>query len=310
MIREVTSYELIVVHEVMDDPPPEQAAHNALTVTVQMIPRPVRRFPVAPAAQVTLSSRMPLDYLLVNSVRELVADTGAQRPEGQEKSSTHQERHGQDDSSSSSAARRRVAAAGARVRHLLGNKVAMASTTFYEVEKILKRRIKNGRVQYFLKWKGFPDSDNSWEPASNVTEDLVNEFEKTNGPTSSSRKKSPNRSITLSPPIRKPVSRRTTSAPLVSSFTPLVSETSDEVKEEAGLSETATDEEIRFAEEVYREMHPDKVTGAVVLRHKLFLRTKWTDGTEDLVPAKFANHLFPDHVIAFYQANICLHDLK
>lgn len=171
-----------------------------------------------------------------------------------------------------------------------------------------------GRVQYFLKWKGFPDTDNSWEPASNVTEDLVKEFEKTypaattTSRTSSTRKRSPNRtSVTLSPPIRKPVCRRTTSAPLTAS-----QETAGDVgvKDEDCLSEQVTDEELQFAAQVYSDVIADRVIGGIILSNKLFLRTKWTDGSEDLVPAKFANRLFPDKVIAFYESHIHLHDLK
>jgi hypothetical protein len=190
------------------------------------------------------------------------------------------------------------------------------SSPYFEVEKILKRRIKNGKIQYFLKWKGFPESDNSWEPASNVTPDLIREFERTNGIHASagkaaagSRKRSPNSAVELSPPIRKPVCRRTTSAPLVPEQ-PVATVSDTSVKEEAGLSETATDEEMLVAQDVYRGLEPEKVTGAVVLRQKLFIRTKWTDGGEDLVPAKFANRLFPALVIEFYQSHISLHPLK
>jgi hypothetical protein len=48
----------------------------------------------------------------------------------------------------------------------------------FEVEMILKKKIKNGTVQYNVKWKGFPDSDNTWEPAEDLTcYDLISRFE-------------------------------------------------------------------------------------------------------------------------------------
>ena len=38
----------------------------------------------------------------------------------------------------------------------------------FEVEKILKTRIKNRKKEYFIKWKGYPSSMNSWIPAKNL----------------------------------------------------------------------------------------------------------------------------------------------
>merc|ERR1712062_138953 len=41
----------------------------------------------------------------------------------------------------------------------------------YEVEKILASRVLLDGKKYLVKWKGWPDDQNSWEPADNVEAD-------------------------------------------------------------------------------------------------------------------------------------------
>ena len=48
----------------------------------------------------------------------------------------------------------------------------------YEVEALLAHRKFRGRLQYLVKWKGYDNSENTWEPESNLThmEDLLSEY--------------------------------------------------------------------------------------------------------------------------------------
>ena len=49
----------------------------------------------------------------------------------------------------------------------------------FTVENICDERIENGKTEYYLKWKGFPESENTWEPAENVdAADMVAAFRK------------------------------------------------------------------------------------------------------------------------------------
>jgi len=38
----------------------------------------------------------------------------------------------------------------------------------YEIEKVLDSKISRRKLLYFVKWKGYPTSENSWEPIENL----------------------------------------------------------------------------------------------------------------------------------------------
>ena len=38
----------------------------------------------------------------------------------------------------------------------------------YDVEKVLQTRSRNGKVEYYVKWKGYPDKFNSWTDSCSV----------------------------------------------------------------------------------------------------------------------------------------------
>jgi hypothetical protein len=49
----------------------------------------------------------------------------------------------------------------------------------FEVEKILACRLNRGHKEYLVKWKGYGDFENSWEPIGNLdrAKERVREFE-------------------------------------------------------------------------------------------------------------------------------------
>lgn len=43
-----------------------------------------------------------------------------------------------------------------------------AEAVEYEVERVLAKRVVRGRDQYLVKWRGYGDFENSWEPVGNL----------------------------------------------------------------------------------------------------------------------------------------------
>ncbi|KAK6919826.1 Chromo domain [Dillenia turbinata] len=50
---------------------------------------------------------------------------------------------------------------------------------FFEVEAIRRRRVRKGELQYLIKWRGWPEAANTWEPLENLLTcmDVVDAFE-------------------------------------------------------------------------------------------------------------------------------------
>lgn len=55
----------------------------------------------------------------------------------------------------------------------------MNDSNLYEVENILKKRTIKGKKEYLIKWKGYPESESTWEPLSHLKyiNYMIKEFE-------------------------------------------------------------------------------------------------------------------------------------
>ena len=53
-------------------------------------------------------------------------------------------------------------------------------TNNFEVERVVEKRFdSNGKSNYLIKWKGYDEKDNTWEPRDNLDcNDLIDEFER------------------------------------------------------------------------------------------------------------------------------------
>uniref|UniRef100_A0A3Q2GIB2 Chromobox homolog 1b (HP1 beta homolog Drosophila) n=1 Tax=Cyprinodon variegatus TaxID=28743 RepID=A0A3Q2GIB2_CYPVA len=141
----------------------------------------------------------------------------------------------------------------------------------YVVEKVLNRRVVKGRVEYLLKWKGFSNEDNTWEPEENLDcPDLIAEYLQKQKSAHEGKRKAAGDSE------------------------------GDESK-----SKKKKDDKLRgFA----RGLEPERIIGATDSTGELMFLMKWKHSDEaDLVPAKEANVKCPQVVISFYEERLTWH---
>lgn len=155
----------------------------------------------------------------------------------------------------------------------------------YEVEKCVDKRIVKGKTQYLIKWKGFDDTDNTWEPIENLEcSELISEYEETlkkkNG------KESKEKEVTKEEKKRK---------------------ISTEKTETQTLKKPKTTHEVK-ARGFARKLKPEKIIGATDSGGSLTFLMKWEGSDEaDLVPSDEANIKCPQIVIKFYEERLTWH---
>ncbi|CAL8319778.1 unnamed protein product [Merluccius merluccius] len=169
----------------------------------------------------------------------------------------------------------------------------------YVVEKVLDRRVVKGRVEFFLKWKGYSEKHNTWEPEKNLDcPELISEFMKT-------YKKSSSTSAGSTP------SSASKSCSSVSRSKDTGSSKKKHSDDEEGGSKPKKkkEDEVLVARGFERGLEPEKIIGATDSCGDLMFLMKWKDSDEaDLVLAKEANHKCPQIVIAFYEERLTWHE--
>ncbi|CAF4180897.1 unnamed protein product, partial [Rotaria sp. Silwood2] len=146
------------------------------------------------------------------------------------------------------------------------------------VEKILDRKVVNGEVYYFLKWKGFDDTENTWEPEMNLDcPELIADYHKR---------------------AKKPLETNEITTMKESNKRPIRNSIDQQESIIDSSKKTKQTDEFGYG----RGLEIEKILGATDVYGELMFLIKWqaTDKPE-LVPARIANVKSPQHVIRFYE---------
>nr|ACO11832.1 Chromobox protein homolog 1 [Lepeophtheirus salmonis] len=178
----------------------------------------------------------------------------------------------------------------------------------YSVEKVLDKRVgKNGKVEYLLKWKGYGDEDNTWEPKENLDcEDLIETFEKNRRMKKEAEKsKSGGNNSSSSGGGGSSTNNNNNTDSTSSSTNQAEKRKSTSSSNEKSESRKADDDRPRGFD---RNLDPERIIGATDSSGELMFLIKWKGSDEaDLVPAREANVRCPQTVIKFYEERLTWH---
>lgn len=181
----------------------------------------------------------------------------------------------------------------------------------YVVEKIVDRRERKGKVEYFLKWKGYDSSANTWEPRENLEcPELIKAFEDTR----TAAKKDAPKEKEKEKDKKKPAKPSSTSSSKRKADSDGENDASDDDKDGSGSTKSsksksavdndaaASDDGMNGFEKGYA---PEKILGATEANNELLFLIQWKDKDKaQLVSSKEARKHCPQLVIDFYEERL------
>jgi len=166
----------------------------------------------------------------------------------------------------------------------------------YRVERIIKKRVIKGKTEYFLKWVGYSEDENTWEPVENLDcPDRIDAFEE-----SLKKDKVEKEAISDAKPKRESAKRKRSET---------VPKKSKSVTKKSENVPKKTTKKVKLKPKGFsRGLDPERVIGAVNFDGQIQLLVKWKGNDEpDLVPSHEANARCPQKVISFYEERLIWH---
>lgn len=168
--------------------------------------------------------------------------------------------------------------------------------TEFIVEKILDRKVVHGEVFYLLKWKGFTDHENSWEPENNLDcPELISDFHKRNSNKSAKRSHDAIQHESNTSSNGNHSTNSSSKKSVRSSSLPDQQETIESSKKAKNANDFGYG----------RGLEIEKILGATDAYGELMFLIKWqTVEKPELVPARIVNIKSPQQVIRFYEERL------